>query len=74
MFAREVSPGGLWKEGEEVSTPGQMSVKFIRLHVTVLIKVSGLSAACEHTHTLHVFALHTRPPLLLATAASSCFL
>lgn len=58
MFAREVSPGGLWKEGEEVSTPGQMSVKFIRLHVTVLIKVSGLSAACEHTHT-HSMYLHS---------------
>lgn len=43
-------PGGL-ERGEEVTTPDQMSVKFIRLHVTVLIKVSVLNVG-THTHSI----------------------
>lgn len=55
--------------GGEVTTPGQMSVKFICLHVTVLIKVSMLNVGTRpHTHSIcipHVF----RFELLLAMAA-----
>lgn len=48
--------------GGEVTTPGQMSVKFICLHVTVLIKVSMLNVGTRpHTHT--VYAFHTSSDL-----------
>lgn len=48
-----------------------MSVKFICLHVTMLIKVSGLSAACEHTQPTPYICI---PPLSSATFSNACFL
>lgn len=50
LLARNVCTNPLEvSRGDEVTTLGQMSVKFIPLHVSVLIEVSVLNVGTKHT-------------------------